>query len=252
VWRTLAALLFRPGLLTTEFFAGRRARYLPPVRLYLVVSVLFFAVASASHEPRALVLNLSPARSEFSAKMKPLPEAAASILAPRPGESREQSIARFCGTIHYDGPWAGRLEPAMRASCVRITADNGRTLAEALVHNVPRAMFVFLPLFALAMKLMYWRPRRYYVEHLLLLVHDQAFVFVLLPLYWLAIALLPARLDGLISWAGSLYLYRSFRRVYAQGRILTITKLGMLSVAYFLGAAAALVVTLIYSAVTLG
>ena len=39
-------------------------------------------------------------------------------------------------------------------------------------------MFVFLPLLALVMKLLYWRPRRYYVEHLLFLVHNHAFVFL--------------------------------------------------------------------------
>src|SRR6516225_4826461 len=48
LWRTLGALLFRPGYLTREFLAGRRARYLPPVRLYLVISVLFFLWASAT------------------------------------------------------------------------------------------------------------------------------------------------------------------------------------------------------------
>ena len=42
LWGTLAALLFKPGSLTREFLAGRRARYLPPVRLYLVLSVVFF------------------------------------------------------------------------------------------------------------------------------------------------------------------------------------------------------------------
>jgi Protein of unknown function (DUF3667) len=38
LWRTLTALLFKPGYLTREFLSGRRARYLPPVRLYLVLS----------------------------------------------------------------------------------------------------------------------------------------------------------------------------------------------------------------------
>src|SRR5579862_5007507 len=33
LWQTLIALLFRPGFLTREFLEGRRARYLPPVRL---------------------------------------------------------------------------------------------------------------------------------------------------------------------------------------------------------------------------
>ncbi|MBD3647699.1 MAG: DUF3667 domain-containing protein, partial [Pseudomonadales bacterium] len=40
--RTFGNLLFRPGFLTTEYYAGRRARYLPPVRLYLITSVVFF------------------------------------------------------------------------------------------------------------------------------------------------------------------------------------------------------------------
>src|SRR5689334_11555151 len=44
VWRTLLYLLIRPGYLTSEFFAGRRVRYLPPFRLYLVISVVFFIV----------------------------------------------------------------------------------------------------------------------------------------------------------------------------------------------------------------
>src|SRR5258708_4671307 len=48
LWRTLVALLFRPGYLTAQFLAGRRASYLPPVRLYLVLSVAFFVWATAT------------------------------------------------------------------------------------------------------------------------------------------------------------------------------------------------------------
>jgi len=40
--RTLSALLIRPGFLTLEYCAGRRAKFSPPLRLYLFVSVLFF------------------------------------------------------------------------------------------------------------------------------------------------------------------------------------------------------------------
>ena len=42
VWKTLGYLLARPGLLTREFLDGRRARYLPPFRLYIVISLVFF------------------------------------------------------------------------------------------------------------------------------------------------------------------------------------------------------------------
>ena len=44
--RTLKALLFKPGLLTTEYVRGRVVRYTAPFRLYLVSSVVFFLILS--------------------------------------------------------------------------------------------------------------------------------------------------------------------------------------------------------------
>ena len=41
LWRSIRAL-FVPGKLTEEYFAGRRGLYVRPVRLFLVVNVLFF------------------------------------------------------------------------------------------------------------------------------------------------------------------------------------------------------------------
>lgn len=46
LFRTLKLLLFRPGSLSTEFTANRRAAYMSPVRLYLFASFLFFLVLS--------------------------------------------------------------------------------------------------------------------------------------------------------------------------------------------------------------
>jgi hypothetical protein len=40
--RTLWTLLRRPGVLTSEYLMGRRRRFSPPFRLYLIISLLFF------------------------------------------------------------------------------------------------------------------------------------------------------------------------------------------------------------------
>lgn len=42
--RTIWTMFSQPGVLTKNFLAGHRKKYTPPVRLYLVVSVLFFFV----------------------------------------------------------------------------------------------------------------------------------------------------------------------------------------------------------------
>ncbi|HUS20288.1 MAG TPA: DUF3667 domain-containing protein, partial [Terriglobales bacterium] len=46
LFRTLKALLFQPGFLTQEYFAGRKARYFRPLRLYLVIFALSLFVFS--------------------------------------------------------------------------------------------------------------------------------------------------------------------------------------------------------------
>ena len=46
VWRTFAALLFRPGALTAAYAEGRRQRYLRPLRVYLTSTLLFFFLLS--------------------------------------------------------------------------------------------------------------------------------------------------------------------------------------------------------------
>ena len=42
VARTLPNLLARPGRITRDYLKGRRARYMPPFRLYIVASLIFF------------------------------------------------------------------------------------------------------------------------------------------------------------------------------------------------------------------
>ncbi len=56
VWLTFKELLFYPGKLTVDFLAGRRARFVPPIRLYVFISLVFFFLVNqrAAREERAL------------------------------------------------------------------------------------------------------------------------------------------------------------------------------------------------------
>ena len=48
VFRSLRALLLRPGFLTREYCAGRRTRWTSPLRLYLLAAVTYFLIAGWS------------------------------------------------------------------------------------------------------------------------------------------------------------------------------------------------------------
>jgi hypothetical protein len=254
LWRTLAALLFQPGFLTGEFLAGRRARYLPPVRLYLVLSVAFFLFASLTHDSMRVVQIREHEHGPPTASVSPLDNPTDDSLRARPGESPGERAQRLCNNAAYQGPFRQFVVTTMHQVCVRSVMDKGRSMSEAMLHSLPRAMFVFLPLLAAAMMLMYWRPRHYYVEHLLLFVHNHAFVFLLLLLAGIASTLLPSLsswLDLAVTLYIAWYVFRSMRLVYGQGRWLTLGKFALLSFFYVVSGSIMFALTFLYSALTM-
>jgi hypothetical protein len=248
LWSTMIALMSKPGLLTREFLAGKRVKYLPPLRLYLVLSVLFFLILStgSEHDTRAITLGTTHGKPSVAV----VDPAQVGFPAARPGETPEQHAERVCKP-EYEGPLQSLVIPFITKGCRRSLVDNGHTLTEATLHNLPRAMFIFLPALAVVMKLMYWRPRRYYVEHLLFFVHNHAFLFALFALYELLLRIVPAALDDWIQLAvwgyAAYYLFVSMRRVDGQGRFKTFLKYSALSFTYLIGAALTFVLTVTYS-----
>ena len=249
VWRTLWPLLSKPGFLTKEFLAGHRARYLPPFRLYLVLSVVFFIVAASGHSSAKFV--------QFSMKDG---VAVSAALAPvdhnpdNPSETAEQRAHRLCDTTDYSGPGAGWVQPRILEGCRKIVADNGHEASQSLYHNVPRALIVLLPILALVMRAMY--RRRYYVEHLLFFLHTHAFAFVFLTVYVLVIRFFDSgwvmSLATLaLALLGPYYTYRAMRRVYEQGAWLTRLKFVVLAGSYVLLLMMTLVLTSFYTVITL-
>lgn len=53
LWRTLPMLMLRPGRMTREYIDGKRARFVPPFRLFLLMSVIFFLTVftTLEHQP---------------------------------------------------------------------------------------------------------------------------------------------------------------------------------------------------------
>jgi len=283
LWKTLWYLVSRPGYLTREFFEGRRVSYLPPFRLYLVISVFFF-IAVGLPDSALYDLDDGPATEDVQAAKGAMKGAAkvvekesavagqvldqvaesmskegdGKLHAPLPkGLAKQNAVTEFCDEFKKADPTANQNYESMRQACRNIAEDNGAGLGRAVVHNIPKAMFVFLPLLALAMKPLYLRPKRYYVEHLLFLIHNHAFIFLVLGvlalLEWIPVVgdhlgLLEFALWVYICW----YLYRGMRNVYHQGRALTLAKYFTVGLFYFCAALTVLILTAVFSAFTLG
>ena len=173
--RTLGTLFRRPGVLTNEYLAGHRRRYSSPIRLYLVISVLFFLVAAWVVGQGMLL-----------------------------GEGQ---------TLEADAPGQARF----------------------VAEDLPRLMFVLLPVFALLLKAAFWR--RLYFEHLIHALHIHSAAYLIL------VFLLPLEdAANRLSWALILqlaltvylfaYLLISIHRVYAGSWPATVGKTVGILLAY--------------------
>jgi hypothetical protein len=270
IWRTLGLLMFRPGRLTLDYLQGKRARYVPPARLFIASSIVFFFLATLNarlefNEGGGFVFDPEPTVPTENAESAGGSEGTDRVAPDEPEVEVGAGVRvdRDCN-ISYSGvpEWLERLVPRERAVeiCQRITADRGQSFARAILGNIPAMMFLFLPLMGLVMKLAYPLSGRYYAEHLLFLVHFHSFFFItnigLIALRWGAETAAP----GVLPLTGvtiaayvymPIYLFRAMRRVYGQGILATAFKYLLLGGAYLVALMFTLLGVILYTAVTL-
>jgi hypothetical protein len=262
LWSTLALLLFKPGRLTHEYFADRRARYIPPFRLYFIISVAFFALASVTTTLSNFTVAKHPmttaARAELDSELEQpdVPVAVRSTVdeITTARAMTPQLAAQLCGHLAFG--WH-RVDARLQSVCVRQLTDQGKSMMHAFAGLVPKMMFVFLPLMALIMRPLYHSPARFYVEHLVFFLHLQSALFVAMILKMLLSAAadrLPflssiASIIGFVLfWYGVWYIYAAMHRYYGQSRMRTLGKFVAVAIAYLACFGLSLGGTLILSA----
>ncbi len=247
LWKTLGLLLFKPGRLTSEYVAGRRARYVQPLRLYLTLSIIFFALLKygpfhvvnndwADGKPRTVVQSDAPGAA--GAKTGATTVARAGAADKDKAEKHELPSDLHSDLVSWNPKWNGNLE--------RFNAMPGEQKAHVLTNAffgyVPYAMFCLMPLFALFLKLLYLGSGRRYGEHLLFALHTNAFAFVAIGLLMIA----PAGwyIKPLLAAWLVLYMPAAMRRVYGGGRLLTAVRWVVLMFLHIVSIAAALMLAL--------
>lgn len=218
---TIGWLIARPWHLTNQFLAGRRVRYVHPLRLYLLVSILFFFVvnywAKSIHaDPSKLSANdradiaaelndpdIPPAvkariraaldakgRTQPEAQTSPSPETAVtpqpSVLAsPSPSVTSPSPSGDFGPMVQFDKPPSTGFEKWLEQRAKEKMGEHGSKMAlfiATLFSNLPYMMFCCIPLFALVLKVLYVRKRVFYIDHLVYALHIHSFAYLAIML----------------------------------------------------------------------
>ncbi|HTE18895.1 MAG TPA: hypothetical protein VK689_11025, partial [Armatimonadota bacterium] len=121
------------------------------------------------------------------------------------------------------------------------------TLRDSFVDNAPTGIFLMMPLFALILKLLYARRKRFYVEHFVFALHVHSFAFLLLTVM---MVLKWEWLNALLSLWFIVALYIAMKRVYGQGWFKTLVKYLVLAQAYGLILIVGVTITIVLATLT--
>lgn len=277
LWQTLRLLIFKPGALTLEYMAGRRVRYIEPLRVYLTMSLIFFALfktiqfvdndevkpphppvqshkADVADKTAAAAADASADASPSTSKSKPraATEDDKEDLGDKIAADIEKSQARnppphgitVKGANKGFGHFVEQLgRDAMNSDSTKLKAG--------FFGYAPYAVFALMPVFALYLKILYLGSGRRYGEHLLFALHTNAFAFLMLAVMILLDKVpytVPFLAPALFFWL-AFYLPVSMRRVYGGRKRTTFLRWILLMLLHLISMSVA-VALVFYAAVS--
>ena len=278
---TIGLLLVRPWKLTNEFLSGRRVRYVHPLRLYLLASIVFFFAVNywAKSIPPTKLSNQDRAEIQAELKNEDLPPDARAKLekalrldsptptsatpnVPKPPGSPSEASTKTDQTLSKEGeraffqsgnpqtPFEKWLETRAKEKMGE-HGTNMQLFLRTLISNLPYMVLCCIPLFALVLKLLYIRRKVFYIDHLIYALHIHTFAYlavmlivaITIGLNGVAPGALAGWIIGLLWATFAVLIFLSIRRVYRQSWFLTIFK-------FFLGGFVYLIVLLMALAAT--
>lgn len=245
LWGTMSRLLFRPGALTNEYIRGRRVRFVQPLRIYLTLSLLFFALLkfTGGFEP-VLEEKAKPPKADVAAVAGADPEqskaAAEAAIAemerdlragvPEVKQAKATSGDEF-GPEQFDNMLSGwpRLSRQWHAFDALPQERQQKVIADAFYRYAPYAIFCLMPVFALFLKVLYLGSGRRFGEHVLFALHTNAFAYFLFSV----MLLVEIGIINFLLWCWLLaYLPWAMRRVYHRSRFGTAWRWLVLMASY--------------------
>ena len=267
---TLKYLIFRPGFVSKEYMIGRRVNYLNPIRMYIFTSAIFFLIffSITRYDENSVKTTVNGQDVKQVAKMDSATfNAFTKEITGGRSMTRDEfatylDTSRKKGTVHFgsgDFRDKAQYDSLLKAGAIkhnwfqrtftykqvelneRYKRDGNKILASfvnTLMHSFPQMLFISLPFFALILKLLYTRRKKYYyASHVIFSVHLYIFVFIFL-LFLIGLSQLNHYLnwnwlDWLIGIGGFFiffYQYKAMRKFYLQGRGKTILKFIILNV----------------------
>lgn len=226
--KTLKYLIIRPGFLTREYWAGKRVRYVNPIKLYIFISFVFF-----------FFMTLMNSQQDHGKKAVIKSGLHDVVIGDGGGYHGYRSVAEY-DSIQASLPENQRnsfLERRIERNLIQMGESRLSTqelFKEMFVHNLPKIMFLLMPLFALMVKWTHRKRGLVYTDHAIFTIHFHAVLFIILFVA-LVIRFFIHRETPLnmAYWAIFLFLLLALKNAYQQKFWKALVKALLLFFGYF-------------------
>ncbi len=168
---TLGLLITKPGFLTREYLCGKRTKYVTPVRLYLIISFIYFFILAISPQNNWKSDNSDVVIANDTTIVYDQ-QVVDSINQAEPNKSTINST--------MDNDSISDLESFVIKKSKKFNSKEGRRIFnEQFRKNTSIGMFILIPFTALLLFLIFHKGT-YYVQHLVFSLHVQSVIFLLL------------------------------------------------------------------------
>ena len=232
--RTLPLLFFRPGELTKEYTRGRRTRYVPPLRLFLFMSLALLTVLSFTE----FTLSTSTSTDQGESNN----DVVAFSWNPGEGESStlqaiEKPESSSITTNEKPQEEALESEAEGEAEGEEIEELDEEGLQRGFLDHLPQGLFLMTPFFGFYLFVIFRRRYPFYAPHFIFSLHYHAFIFALICVTSSTKQLLGPVVDDLTSiillLSMVIYLFVAIRRFYSTTFVVTFFALLALLVVHF-------------------
>ncbi len=224
---TLIPFFTKPGFLAQEYFRGRRKRYVPPIRMYMFVSIIFFFLAqSANIDQFSDIGKVSLDDVADSTNIiidKGLSDKDTSTvktfkdLSTSQKEEIRQEIATDSIPEIIKKGFIGGLNASEKADI----------FYDKFLKNVSYVLFLLMPFFAAILALTLWKSKKLYVHHLIFSVNFHSFIFGLSSILILLSKVSFLHINEMASyllWGYPLYLMFGIKRFYERSYVASFFK----------------------------
>lgn len=232
LFKTLIPFFTKPGFLAQEYFKGKRKKYVPPMRMYMIFSIVFFFLIQYTQKNDIEKERNKDEHQISFLSNKKLDEKSNStdnfdiILNDSTNniDNNEIKTSNDFSETDLDEMKQKVLEdttisePLKKIIAGGFNANKNKDLfLSEFLNKLSYVLFLLMPVFALILALILWRSKMLYIKHLIFSINFHSFFFGLSSVIIILTKVLPESISGFIIllYLGiPIYLMLGIKRFY--------------------------------------